>query len=528
MDYTLVLFWLVSLSCLAGLVVTWMRMRFTVPGWMAVYLAVFLLSLAGWLSKQPAITNAAAAIWFVLILLPGLIVKVYNQRILQQKYAAACRLARIISWLHPADGCRELPAIVHALDLAQQGQLAAASQTLNRFQKVESPVGLSAIMNLFRIMNQWEEFLAWQSRHPQIVARHPQFLPILLRTLGEVGDVRGMVELYHRHQEQIRKLVPASQRDTCRLMLFAFCGKREAVESLCAGPLAALSAPTRAFWLATADLAAGATESATRQFEELLPVADGLLRGAIERRLSRIAIRPEPLDATAERIVAEATTEHAHEERFDARRSLFSAAARATQIFIALNVFMFLVEMCLGGGTDLDVLCRLGALFPPAVQAGQWWRLLSAIFLHYGALHLAMNMLGLWYLGPFVEFALGFRRFVLVYLLAGVGSMATVFALSSGISAADLTVGASGCIMGLVGATAALMLRGWLRENARAAKRRLVLMLSIVVAEVLFDSMVPQISMTAHLSGTLIGFAATMLVRDRLRPPATQQLARRS
>jgi len=307
-------------------------------------------------------------------------------------------------------------------------------------------------------------------------------------------------------------------------MLFAFCGKRQAVERLCAGSLAVLPAQTRAFWLATADLEAGESESAKRQLEELLPGADPLLHRAIERRLSRISILPEPLDASAERVVEEAAREFGHEETFGVRRSLFSNRARATQILMVLNIFMFVVESSLGGSTNLDVLYRLGGLFPPAVRAGEWWRLTTAVFLHFGALHLAMNMFGLWFLGPFVEFALGFRRFMLVYLLAGIGSMATVMEFSSAAHAEPLTVGDSGCVMGLVGATGALMLRGWLREKALAAKRQLVLMLLIVSMQILFDSAIPKVSMTAHLSGAFIGFAAIMVLRDRLIPPAPHQL----
>jgi len=71
--------------------------------------------------------------------------------------------------------------------------------------------------------------------------------------------------------------------------------------------------------------------------------------------------------------------------------------------------------------------------------------------------------------------------------------------------------------MGLVGATGALMLRGWLREKALAARKRLMVVLLIVAMQIVFDSFVPQASMTAHLSGAFIGFAATMILRDRLR-----------
>jgi rhomboid protease GluP len=334
-----------------------------------------------------------------------------------------------------------------------------------------------------------------------------------------------MVEFYDRHRRQIAKLVPATSRDLCRLMLFAFCGKRQAAESLCAGSLAIVPAPTRAFWLATADLAAGALESAQRQLEELLPAADPLMRGAIQRRLSRISVLPGPLDKAAERVLEEAAREHGHEERFAARRSLFSNGARATQILILLNIFMFVAEIRLGGATDLDVLYRLGALFPPAVRAGEWWRLIGSLFLHYGAIHLAINMFALWVLGPFTEFALGSRRFILAYLLAGIGSMGMVMLVGSGPNGEQLTVGASGCVMGLIGATGALMLRGWLREKALVAKRRLVVVLLIVSMQTLFDFVVPQVSMTAHLSGAVIGFAAVLVLRDRLRPPVPQQPA---
>ncbi len=72
------------------------------------------------------------------------------------------------------------------------------------------------------------------------------------------------------------------------------------------------------------------------------------------------------------------------------------------------------------------------------------------------------------------------------------------------------------------------MLRGWLREKALAAKHRLAVMLLIVSMQSLFDSLAPHVSMAGHLSGALIGFAATMVLRDRLRPPTPQEPAVKS
>jgi rhomboid protease GluP len=127
-----------------------------------------------------------------------------------------------------------------------------------------------------------------------------------------------------------------------------------------------------------------------------------------------------------------------------------------------------------------------------------------------------MNLMALSVIGPFVEFALGFWRYFLVYMLAGIGSMGMVLSLSRGPTSYQLTVGASGCIMGLVGATGAIMFRAWRKEKAFTAKKRLGTMLLIVLMQTGFDAVTPQVSMTAHLSGALIGFCLTMLLRDRL------------
>ena len=141
----------------------------------------------------------------------------------------------------------------------------------------------------------------------------------------------------------------------------------------------------------------------------------------------------------------------------------------------------------------------------------------ASLFLHFGTLHLAMNMLALGFLGPFMEFAIGPRKFLLVYLLAGIGSMGVVMVFASGPTGQQMTVGASGCVMGLIGATGALMLRGWRAEKALAAKRRLTAMLAIVAMQTVFDGLIPNVSMAAHLSGVVFGFSITLILGDRLK-----------
>ena len=237
------------------------------------------------------------------------------------------------------------------------------------------------------------------------------------------------------------------------------------MEGLFAGGLVLLPPLTQAFWLATADMASGDRESARRKLEDLLPQADQLVRAGIQRRLAQVGLPRQPLDAVAEGILDNAAQEQEHEETFAARRCCFQMARGATQLLIAANLVMFAVEVWQGGSTNEKVLLRLGAFSAPDVLQGQWWRLVTPLFLHFGPLHLAMNMFGLWLLGPFTEFALGLWRFLSVYLAAGIGSTAVVLLASMAKDEREILVGASGAIMGLVGAVGALMLRGWLREK---------------------------------------------------------------
>ena len=523
MDNDVAIFWIIVLNCGFGLFPALKHLSSSY-GWIGVLLAILLVDVLGWLCEWPALIYVAGLMWLALVLVPGLISRACQRRILQQDHAAAHRLARIMSWLHPADGWRQQPETIHALQLAQRGEITSAMETLNRLREVKSLVGLTAICNLYRVTGQWEDFLVWEGLHRQHIEKYPQFLQVRLRARGETGDLRGLVALYDQNKEKIAKLTPATSRDLCRVILFAFCGQPQEVERLFAGSLSILPARTRGFWLAATDLAAGKTERAKLQFEALLPTADPPLRLAIERGLSRIAIPPQPLDESALRVLSDASSERGHDERFGTQRSLFSKQARATQILIALNVLMFVIEISAGGATNQETLYKLGALFQPAVRAGEWWRLLASLFLHLGFLHNGVNMFALAVLGPFTEFALGARRFVLVYLLAGVGSMGLVMFFGSGPEGQQITVGASGCIMGLVGSTGALMLRAWLGHKAQAAKRRLAAVVLIIGMQTVFDSMVPQVSMTAHLSGALIGFIVTMILRDRLKSDPKQEL----
>lgn len=184
----------------------------------------------------------------------------------------------------------------------------------------------------------------------------------------------------------------------------------------------------------------------------------------------------------------------------------------ATYGLVVINLLFFGLEMVLGGSEDLETLYRLGALVPQAVWTGQWWRLLSANFLHFGWLHLLTNMLGLFFLGRPVEIALGSARYLFVYFVSGVGSMFVfaLWALQTG--TAQILVGASAAIMGLVGVIGAIFLQGWRREKSRLAARRLRFIVLIIGLQFALDLTIPRVSFLSHLLGLIFGFLTGILL----------------
>ncbi len=180
-------------------------------------------------------------------------------------------------------------------------------------------------------------------------------------------------------------------------------------------------------------------------------------------------------------------------------------SAPAVLMLILLNVVAFLFEISVGDLNDPEVLHRAGALEPYAVVAqGEYWRLFTALFLHGGFTHLLFNVFALYILGLPLERSIGTIRFAVCYLISGLASSAGVVGLTLvGLVQVSQLVGASGCIMGIVGAWAGFLLR---HRHAPQAKQRLGNVIMIIVIQVAFDLSTPQVSMAAHLCGLIAGF----------------------
>jgi len=201
-----------------------------------------------------------------------------------------------------------------------------------------------------------------------------------------------------------------------------------------------------------------------------------------------------------------------------ARRRLSSHAAPATVALIALNVIVYIATVVNGIGLNdpQGSLYYKGAVFIDNVflpgqglAHGEWWRLLTAMFLHASLLHFGMNMLVLYMLGVTVEQSLGTGRFLMVYVAAGIAGSAGAVLLSPNAP----TVGASGAIYGIMGS---LLVLEYLATGSFAGQA-----MGFIVINLALTFAIPGISVGGHLGGLAGGVVATYaLARTRFSPNA--------
>ncbi len=170
-----------------------------------------------------------------------------------------------------------------------------------------------------------------------------------------------------------------------------------------------------------------------------------------------------------------------------------------TYVFIVIQIIIFLVLELQGGSTNTSTLIKFGAKFNPYIYEGEWWRFITPIFLHIGFLHLAMNSLALYFLGPAVERIFGNARFLFIYLFAGVSGVIASFIFSPNISA-----GASGAIFGCFGALlyfALIYPKLFFRTMGSSV-------ITVLIFNLIFGFTVSIVDNAGHLGGLAGGFLA--------------------
>jgi membrane associated rhomboid family serine protease len=203
------------------------------------------------------------------------------------------------------------------------------------------------------------------------------------------------------------------------------------------------------------------------------------------------------------------------------RASFEGAGAKVTRVLIGLNVAVYIAELLQGSGVQANhgSIYQNGALiangvkfghslagvpagipFPNLVGVahGDWWRLFSSAFLHYGPFHLILNMVALYWFGSLLEQRIGSGRFLAIYVVSGLaGSAGALIAAPT-----TPTVGASGAIFGILGAGLVLELQ---RDYVFGGSA-----MGLIVINLVLSFAIPNISIGGHIGGLLGGMACAI------------------
>jgi rhomboid protease GluP len=186
---------------------------------------------------------------------------------------------------------------------------------------------------------------------------------------------------------------------------------------------------------------------------------------------------------------------------------LGATSAPATRALVIINVAVFIVEVLMSGGNFFtisgDVLIRLGALVPAFVALKhEYWRLVAPMFLHAGLVHILFNMWALFVLGSYFERAVGWKKFLAVYLIAGLAGNVAAFLLSPSLA---LMVGASTAIFGIFGAFFMYAFRNRSDFVANQMMRQIGF---LIVINLVITFSIPGISWQGHIGGLVGGVVA--------------------
>jgi rhomboid protease GluP len=181
-------------------------------------------------------------------------------------------------------------------------------------------------------------------------------------------------------------------------------------------------------------------------------------------------------------------------------------------VLIMANVGAFFLSMRAGADAmspDPELMFEIGGNFGPVTLGGESWRLLTSMFLHYGVIHLAMNMVGLALGGMRIEEAYGRAGFLALYLFAGV-----IGGLASALGGQAVSVGASGAVFGIFGAWGAYLLLRRKELEPEQLKAQATSLGTLLAINIVIGFQKSGLDHRAHIGGLIAGFLAGLVLQS--------------
>tara|TARA_R110002096_G_scaffold77896_7_gene183273 strand:- start:2592 stop:4796 length:2205 start_codon:yes stop_codon:yes gene_type:complete len=474
---------------------------------------------------------------FCLVMLPAMVRDLGRRLMAQDRLRAAKLLAELRELLQPGMGAASEIELIETILAVREGREEDIVDGLKaRKAEVDDAIGRrifeERIVMTYLYAQRWaaaiEEYERMRGRHER--PGSPQLVVEMVRAYCENGDLEESAALMTRIEESplANEPVLATLVARARMVFLAFVGRIGAVEALLGpkGALHAMPPAARNYWLGIARANAGDASGARTSLSEAvrLSKSDARAQDLAQRHLTRLdspgTLGPHSVPGVvaelADRLTVSAldapdvaTTGKPAGRTLPKLSSVPLQRMPVTVVMAVANVLASVAVYALFGSiTDLGGLIAVGANLKSASLSGEWWRLVTSMFLHVGVGHLLLNVYGLWVLGRLVEQMQGSLRTLAIYAVSGfAGAMASTY-----LGGAATAVGASGAVVGLMGAAVAEL--GVYRSHyPRAWARPLFgVLLLLSAAQFAIGLFYPIVDQWGHVGGFVGGAVATVLL----------------
>jgi len=479
---------------------------------------------ARWLGIAGAIGLGAGAC----LLVVGPLVRGLARRFAgAERLGIASRLLDVAEILAPGSGVAEEKAVLGAMKEIRDGRIEETVDALTAAKDrapAEARLAIDErIALLYLAAYRWEDAIKHAEEHlfgavpPSSSGRdqNPASLrgalgvapPVWVELLGAYGRT-GNLDQAARMLSRLEDVCDGREDAAlwvhrARLMFLALAGRPQSVQALLEPRRARHMSPAaRTYWVAVAHEHHGDREAASAAYAKARTRSRGRPRELIDRALERLSkldsAAPIQLSPIASEVVARVEAAPLPAPVRIERAQLPWATWSVTGILVGVAV---VIAVFVGSTSDPGVLVRAGAMVRGMIDGGEWWRLISCVFVHVGVVHLAVNSVGMFFLGRVTEELFGTARTFALFGVAGVaGAVASYLASPAGVSA-----GASGAIFGMLGAVFVELT--WHRRKYRAAWKRGMWggLVVVTVAQLGIGFMYPVIDQWAHGAGLFAG-----------------------
>ncbi len=488
-------------------------------------------------SISSTVGTVAIGAAFCLVMLPAMVRDLGRRFMAQDRLRIAKILAELRELLQPGMGATSEIELIETILAVREGREQDIVDALKaRKAEVDDAVGRrileERVVMTYLYAQRWaaaiEDYERMRGRHER--PGSPQLVVEMVRAYCENGDLEEAATLMTRIEESplAKEPILATLVARARMVFLAFLGRTGPVEALVGpdGPLAKMPLAARHYWSGIARLNAGDSAGARISLSEAVRLtedderASDLAKAHLKRldRPGEVGPHSVPLAVAelADRLTVSASeAQHSQGGSEPAGRALprlssvplsvmpFTAVMAAANILASVAVYLLF-----GSITDLGSLIAAGANLKSASLAGEWWRLVTSMFLHVGVAHLVLNVYGLWVLGRLVEQMQGTLRTLAIYAVSGfAGAIASTY-----LGGAATAVGASGAVVGLMGAAVAEL--GVYRSHyPRAWARPLFgVLLLLSAAQLAVGLFYPIVDQWGHVGGFVGGALTTILL----------------